>query len=282
MSLRSINDILQRVSVLREVDSVIDLTRGWLQFRILIALGFLGKVDADGLAKLLGERKKAVLDALRKLRLKNLIIDGDGGRYVELSSDGRELYEMVLGLVSGDLAVTGNGLRASSVTDDIHRDLIRSVYLYDVIVALGTAKNHELPLNALASIVKLSSEVLDDYIRPYSEGGLKLFKRYSVSSKLLGKGRKIIYRLSDEGLKVYHRLPDYVKYRNDWKASILRALTRSGHPRIVLKRISLTLSLGSAFIALTAAFLPTNLSLILIMTWVLIISFIALITETTF
>ncbi|MEM4519596.1 MAG: hypothetical protein QXD94_04080, partial [Sulfolobales archaeon] len=96
------------------------------------------------------------------------------------------------------------------------------------------------------------------------------------------KGRKIIYRLSDDGLKVYHRLPDYVKYRNDWKASILRALTRSGHPRIVLKRISLTLSLGSAFIALTAVFLPPNLSLILIMTWVLIISFIALITETTF
>lgn len=268
--------------MLREVDSVIDLTRGWLQFRILIALGFLKRLDVDDLTKLLSERKKAVLDALRKLRLKGLVVDGDGGRYVELSSSGKELYEMVLGLVSGELTIFGRSLGVPNISDDLHRDLIKSVYLYDVIVALGTAKNHELPLNTLASIVKLSPEVLDDYVKPYSESELKLFKRYSAGGKLLGRGKKIIYRLSDEGLKVYHRLPDYVKYRNDWKASILRTLTRSGHPRIVLKRISLILSLGSAFVALMAVLITPSHSLILIMTWVLIISFIALITEMTF
>ncbi|MCS7108959.1 MAG: hypothetical protein NZ911_06150 [Sulfolobales archaeon] len=281
MSLGSINDILQRVGVLREVDSVIDLTRGWLQFRILIALGFLGSSDPDGLAKLLGERKKAVLDALRKLKLKDLITDVEGGRYVSLSESGKELYNMVVGLVSGD-SVRGRGGLRFPISEDIHRDLAKSIYLYDVIVALGTSRKHELSLNTLASIVKLSPEVLDDYVKPYAEGDLKLFKRYSASGKLFSRGKKLVYRLSDEGLKVYHRLPDYVKYRNDWKASILRRLTRSGHPRIVLKRISLILSLGSAFIALTAVLLPPYLSLIMVLTWVLIISFVALITEMTF
>lgn len=282
MGLESVNSVISRVSVLREVDSVVDLTRGWLQLRIVIVLGFYGRSDADELAKVLGERKKAILDALRKLKMKGLVVDADSGRYVVLSDEGRKLYETLVGIISS--AVSGrNSEGALPLIEDVHRDLTTSFYLYEVIIALGTSRKYELPLDTLASIVKLSPEVLDDYLKPYADGSLKLFKRYVVGSKMsLRRGRKVVYRLSDDGLKVYRRLPDYMKYRSDWKALILRYITRSGHPKIVLKRISLMLSLGSAAVALITTLLPVGLSLLVIMSWVLVISFIALLTELTY
>ncbi len=282
MGLESINEALQRLNTLREVDSVIDLSRGWLQLRIVVVLGYLKKLDVDGLAKLLGERKKAVLDALRKLRLKALITEVDEGMYLALSDEGRNLYSSILSIIVGTPVTSSENVSTLSIAEDLHRYLTRSFYLYEAIIALGTSRKYELPINTLASIVKLSPEVLDDYLKPYAENRSRVFKRLTPSRGFLTRAKGITYRLDDEGVKIYHRLPDYVKYKNDLKASILRTITLSGHPRIVLKRLSLMFSLGSAVIAITTTFLPVSLSLIITLTWVLMISFLALIIEMTY
>jgi DNA-binding MarR family transcriptional regulator len=90
------------------------------------------------------------------------------------------------------------------------RDIIRFSYLYDVLVALGSSRGYELPLSTLASVTGLSPATLEDYLRPYVEEEPKLFKRVVRSGRL--GGRRVFYRLADSGLKVYHRLPEYVKY----------------------------------------------------------------------
>lgn len=277
-----LSSLLRDVSVLREVDSVVDFARGWLQLRILLVLGYFGQCSVDRVVGVLGERRKAVLDALRKMRVKGLIDVDDS---LTLTDYGVKLYNMLVGVISSELlrSELSDLSSTKALIQDLHRDITKFFYLYDTIVALGTSKGFELSLSTLASITRLSPDTLEDYLRPYVEGDVKLFKRVVKTGKFLViPKKKIIYRLTDEGLKIYRRLPDYVKYKGSTRAMILRVLTRSGHPRIILKRLAMILAVGSAIISLLAAFTTSPLSLIIVLTWVLLMSFLALIIEITY
>jgi DNA-binding MarR family transcriptional regulator len=69
--------ITQR-SIFREVDAAVDFARGWLQLRMLLTVGYLGRCSVDRLVEVLGGRREAVLDSLRKMRAKGLV-EGEGG-----------------------------------------------------------------------------------------------------------------------------------------------------------------------------------------------------------
>jgi len=270
-------DLLNSVSALREVDATVDFARGWLQLRILLTVGYLGKCSVDRLVEVLGERRKAVLDSLRKMRAKGLI-GGEGELF--LTEEGRRIYSTLTSVLGGPRRGTAGVGGPRAAVHDIPRDIIRFFYLYDVLVALGTSKGYELPLNTLASVTRLSPATLEDYLKLYVEDELKLFKRVVRSGRLGGK--RVVYRLTDEGLKVYHRLPEYVKYRGSIAAAVLRILTRSGHPRITLKRVALALALGSAATSALVAVLAPPLSVLAALTWVLMVSLLALLVEITY
>lgn len=270
-----VDDLLARASALREVDSYVDIARGWLQLRILMVLGGRGRCSIDELVATLGERRKAVLDALRKMRTKGLVSAEDPPSLTDL---GLRVYERLAEV----LACSGvDGAAAPRPTVyDIPRDLARLFYLYEVLVALGTSKSYELPLSTLCYITKLKPETLEDYLRPYCGEPLRLLKRLVKPRRLLLLTRRVVaYRLTDEGVKVFHRLPDYVRYRGSLGARVLSLLTKSGHPKVILKRVSLILSLGSAAATLLAAALPAPLSLVAVLTWVLFVSFLSLVIE---
>jgi hypothetical protein len=59
---------------------------------------------------------------------------------------------------------------------------------------------------------------------------------------------------------------------------LLALLTRALHPRIVLKRLTLFLSVGSA-VAMSLVALHPELSLLLLGGWVLVVSFLALLVS---
>ena len=268
-------DLLNSVSALREVDAVVDFARGWLQLRILLTVGYLGGCSVDRLVEVLGERRKAVLDSLRKMRAKGLV-EGEGE--LLLTEKGRRVFSTLVTVLEGGRGAAGTGGPATAV-QDMPRDIIRFSYLYDVLVALGSSRGYELPLSTLASVTRLSPATLEDYLRPYVEEEPKLFKRVVRSGRL--GSRRVFYRLTDSGLKVYHRLPEYVKYRGSLAAAVLRVLARSGHPRITLKRIALALALGSAIASALVATLPPPLPLLVALTWILVVSLLALLVEIT-
>lgn len=270
--------LLSSVSVLREVDATVDFARGWLQLRILLVVGSLGRCTVDRLVEIVGERRKAVLDALRKMRTKGLI---EGGDTLSLSEDGLRIYRTLVSVLSGAFVTSAASRYVRAMTTDLHRDIAKFSYLYDVIVALGTSKGFELPLDTLASITRLSPETLEDYLKPFVEDEPKLFKRVVKRGKLLSR-RKVYYRLTEDGLKVYHRLPEYVKYRGSVAAALLRSLTNSGHPRVVLKRVAITLALGSAATSALAALLTPPISAIAALSWILIVSLLAVLVELTY
>jgi len=270
-------ELLNAVSALREVDAAVDFARGWLQLRILLTAGHLGRCSVDRLVEVLGERRKAVLDSLRKMRAKGLV-EGEG--QLNLTEEGRRVYETLVSVLAGSRGASAGTVLSKATARDIPRDILRFSYLYDVLIALGTSKGYELPLSTLASVTRLSPTTLEDYLKPYVEEEPKLFKRIVRGGRLTGRG--VLYRLTDEGLKVYHRLPDYVKYKNSLAATALRALTRSGHPRIVLKRVALALALGSAITSASVAILAPPASMVVALTWVLAVSLLALLVEVTY
>ncbi len=287
MTVELFDEVLRRINTLRELDSAIDIARGWLQFRILLALGFYGGADAGDLARILGERRKAVLDALRKMKNKGLI--ENGGSKVVLSNRGLDLYKMIASIIGLDHSIgvvhpipRKDKWRNNRIIHDIPRDLSRSFYLYDAIIALGSSKNYELSLSTLSSISRISPEVLDDYLKTYASPPFRLLRRSIRSHGVLFKRREIFYRLTENGLKVYHKLPDYVKYRNHVGARLLRIISRSGHPRMVLKRASFIMSIGSALTMILSALLDGAFSILIMASWIFFISFLALLIELTY
>ncbi len=270
-------ELLNSVSMLREVDAAVDFARGWLQLRILLSVGYLGRCSVDRLVEVLGERRKAILDSLRKMRAKGLI-EGEGE--LSLTEEGRRVYGTLLSVLGSSRRASAGTTLSRAAAQDIPRDVLRFSYLYDVLVALGTSKGYELPLSTLASVTRLSPTTLEDYLKPYVEDELRLLKRVVRGGRLTG--RRVFYRLTDEGLKVYHKLPDYVKYRGSLVAMVLRSLTRSGHPRIVLKRVALALAIGSAITSALVAVLAPPTSLVVALTWILTVSLIALLVEVTY
>ncbi len=289
MTVELFDEVLKRINSLRELDSTIDIARGWLQFRILLALGFYGGVDVNDLVKILRERRKAVLDALRKMKNKGLVENGNSR--IVLSDKGMSLYKMITSIIGLEHHSNGSGSslafkrdkwRNTKIIHDIPRDLSRSFYLYDAIIALGSSKNYELPLSTLSSISKISPEVLDDYLKTYASPPFRLLRRSIRTRGLLFKQREVYYKLTENGLKVYHKLPDYVKYRNHLGARLLRIISRSGHPRMVLKRASFIMSVGSALTMILSALIDGAFSTLIMASWIFFISFLALLVELTY
>ncbi len=279
----SINDLIEAARVLRKVDSVVDMARGWTQLRILLVVGHKGRATVDDLVRVLGERRKTILDSLRKMRVKGLVADVNG--VLRLSDKGKEVYNLLSSILRSSI-VKGRRIedaQTAAIVYDIPRNLTKAFYLYDAIIAIGSSPKNELPLETLAYIVKLSPSIIDDYLKPFANGENALFRRVIKEKSLLFfKRRKIFYRLTKEGLKVFYRLPAYLKYKNNKAAKLFRMITRTGHPRVVIKRMALIISIGSVIVMILNILLPPLLAVLTLSAWILVLSFFALLIEFTY
>ncbi|BEP18207.1 HTH-type transcriptional activator ArnR [Pyrofollis japonicus] len=273
---RQVEMLIERIDSIRELDSVIDLARGWLQIRILILLG-AGEATVDSLMTRLSQPRKTILDALRKMRQKGLVEDNKG--YYRLTEKGQRLFRIILGLNSNGLN-SPSTVRCRSTTDgatpyDIIAKTTRYLYLYEALMALGSSPSMELSIETLSSILRLSPRQLDDYLSVYANGALKILKRSIKQCGVLRKRTCVYYRLNNNGLKILHKLPEYTRIKRSLSNRILVKITRTLHPRLVLKRITIALSVGSAIAMLLVLFKP-ELGVIILGSWVLFISFISL------
>ncbi len=268
----SIDLILDRISALRRVDQVIDLSRGWLQLRILITIGDSG-ASIDEVVRKLGIPRKTLFDSLRKMKSKGLVelVDGD----IKLTDRGVEVYNILRSIASSNQLATPARVSPSLSTHEVLSLVTRYVYLYEVLVALGSSPRYELSLDSLSSIVRISSRQLDEHLSIYTKLEPRLFQRV-VRQRRIGffQKSKVYYRLTREGAKVLHRLPDYIRYKRSLSSRILVSITRTLHPRLVLKRLVLILSVGSAVFMTIAAFVPELGSLVL-GAWLVVLSFLS-------
>lgn len=98
----TVTDHLNKLLILKELDSMVDFARASNQLALIFKLYTMGRpASTDELACDLAETKKSILDSIRKLEKKNLVlkIERDGKTYVELSEDGRRFVIKLLELL---------------------------------------------------------------------------------------------------------------------------------------------------------------------------------------
>lgn len=283
MSSHRLPEFYAKLEKLREFDSLIDFSKSRLQLDIVLLLASSQEpLSIDEIVRSLGQRKKPILDAMRKLELKGIVrrVD-DREKIYELSELGRQLIEDLLTiLTAGNLKEVLREYRryGKVAARDLTKLLIPVSYLYEVLVALGTARKNELSLNALSRITGISGQRLMVYLDPYSDPKsetrlLKKVRRETISTKIRNilfstKRTEVFYRLTNLGLETFYRLPMYVKFKNNPIAVKLSRIFGSWSPRYVLYRLSLiNIILGSILTA--AMLLAPNIAIIATIIWIL-------------
>jgi DNA-binding MarR family transcriptional regulator len=263
-----------RLQMLRELDSAIDFARGFLQLRIVLALGSRGPMTARDISTSLGERYKAVLDAVRKLITKNLIAkEPDGGiDTYRLSDAGVEFYRKLVEILGVREHYRVPKEERRMLLSDVAMSITKYTHLADAILALGTSRSNALTLSDIADAMKLSPERAKTYIEMFSDrrSGVKLFKKVEKELKMLKliaallkpfgiKMRTAVemYRLTEEGLTVFYKQPYYLKYKKSLAAKIVTKVFGTAHPRLVLKRMTLV-TLIAALISSAIALITHN------------------------
>ena len=207
--------IKAKLSILRDLDHKVDFARSTLQLQILFALLVSSKpLTPTEISRLLEVRRKAVLDALRKLEIKKLVkkTGSVGMEYLyELGEEGRDYADKLMSI----LGINGSTIKSeiSSAMDSIREALLRRIveshHIYNAIVMLANSENNMLKLSKLAELMGLSTERAKSYLDLFSRPPYRVFRRVRVNGELY-------YKLEDKGLYIYKRTPVYCKTKNSF------------------------------------------------------------------
>jgi len=278
----SMTELRLKIEKIREFDSLIDFSRSHIQLDIILYLASSNSPkSASEIAKSLNQRKKPVLDALRKLELKGLVKKvGPRNSLYELTDLGRNAIDDLMAILG--IGEAKRVLR-SSYGKVRARDMIRIVipvnYLHDVLVALGTSRKKELSLKELSNATGISGLRLMMYLEPYTDrkSDIRLFRKIrkeslitKIKNKLLGtKQTDVFYRLTKLGLETFYRLTAYSKIKRNRLLRIIIRILGNYHTKLVLRRIS-TINLLISLAIVLSSFISLNLGLYLSFLWTLV------------
>lgn len=259
----------EKLEILRLIDGKVDFSKATVQFDILLSLAVSDSgLTAHELSQRLRLKYKTISDALRKMVFKGLV-EKMGERYI-LTNEGKLLYDSllsVLGLTKQDyLKMKRHERDVWSLT----HDLVTVNHLYDAILALGLSERYMLDLKTLAKVMGLSVNRAKVYLDLFTQYPFKLLHVVRVSGFtqrvkwVIGRAIPLIkgkdkihttlyYMLTERGLKVFNRLPYRVKInRNKFTYKLLLRVFDTLHPRIIIKRISLIMSLSLIVVLICA------------------------------
>ncbi len=266
---------------LRKVDGLIDISKSTLQLDIILALNANNELSPAEIASVIGQRRKAVTDALRKLRNKGLVDTtlegGKSARYV-LTDSGAECISVINRCIGNNGHVKANNIIINQVKKipSVNAASIQfASALSQLLFALGTAKENALPLSEIASIMGLSEQRTESYLELFMKNEPRLFRKYTddpswakhlrkLGLKLRTKKRETFYGLTQEGLQYFYKLPSYNRIRRSKSYKMLSTLTRSNSPREIVKKLGFAVLLVSMF-----SFVTTFM--VLDLRWMLII-----------
>lgn len=266
----------------RELDDIVDLSRGRIQIEIIYRLGEReDHVSVDELVRNLRERRKAVFDSLRKLESKSIV--SREGEKVFLTSDGRKVFSMIKLLKNSEADFFEPKSRTFSLTKyDSARMMLGDLYFYETLQALNSSVKGVLSIETLSKIVGLSSNILDEHLMKFTKGDMMFLNRHIRPRQIFGlKRTKVYYSLTGEGKKLVNLYFGSYSIRRKWSFKVLSKLVGTTHPRLILKRLALFLSIGSALAMLLQLIFPF-FSVLVLSAWVWSVSFFALLIENTY
>jgi len=250
----------QKLLLLKELDETIDFSKSTLQIEVMFTF-LMGKekLTPSELVEVLDERRKAVLDALRKMQLKGIIKkegEVEGEPVYVLTESGlrysKKLKE-ALGLSTHDNSVQINEEYISNREKIASlRRIIGLYYVYNAILYLANSPGGRADLYRLSALVGLSPERMKSYLDAYSRPPMRIFKRQS--SPLT---RKTFYKLEKEGWGIYYKTHQYQQLKEDpiskFKIKLRIKLWR-------IKRLRETLLFPAFFASLAIGYLALNIS----------------------
>lgn len=233
--------LITMIEKLKELNKVVDTTKGTLQVQILAILKEGEAKTAGELSVLTKRRRKSVTDAIWKLKSKGLI-DGEnknGELVYRITPKGAEYIEELITFFKPDKVpdIIGGFPGVVELLPIFY-------YTYDAVVALGINGDGGLSLKELSNIFGLSLDRTETYMDLFVNApGAKLFRKIN--------GPETRYCLTEDGQRVFSKLPYYNK---NWgiSAKLFKFITRSKHPKKIYVRLSFEIGLASFLISLAS------------------------------
>lgn len=204
------NDIYafrSRLVLLKHLDSVIDFSRATNQLELILFLYSARRpVSIDEIASTLGYSKKAVLDSLRKLERKELVIKEKDEKevVVSLSSKGTDFVSKIFELLKPITAM--ESALAVSVRLNLAKEVLTGVNLYKVIVYAGLVKpGYPVTVNEIEKALGITKNELEVLLNSFTQPPAKLFK-------IIRTNEKEAIMLDKQGLEILKRTAHYKAY----------------------------------------------------------------------
>jgi DNA-binding HxlR family transcriptional regulator len=302
----------ERINQLRSIEKLVDISKSTIQIDIMLTLNKGNKTSAE-IAKEIGQRRKAVTDAMRKLRLKGLVngVEEDqnlkSSRYkltlsgfsclntlLELTGSAKDHIGEKIGHlrdygairnIDDDPEIQSPSGSLIETQNDINAFPIAAV-VSELILILGTVKGNIMSRKDLANAVGLSEQRTESYIEVYLNGSTKLFRKYTDAPKIVRlmakfglrsktKKTETIYGLTNEGIQHFYKLPTYTKLKQSATYKLFSKITFSSQPKNIFKRLNMMLFVGGAT---TIALFQYPFNSLTSGIWVFIIAFVAAVT----
>jgi biotin operon repressor len=242
MSALNSNNVSAKLLLLKDLDSTIDFSRATNQFSIVLYLAEQVKpVSVSELAKVTGDSRKSILDSLRKLEKKGLIIklEEGGELYVGLSEQGREFVRKLLEMLMPAGQTRGEVLDVP-LRLNISKELATSINLYRLIVLAGLSKKGYVTFEEASRVVIGGVRGLEVVVESFTRPPTRLFR-------VVRKGGSNVLVLDKQGLEVLKRTPHYRALQRSPLFRVAVALTGKPFVREAGRRLNVILgALGLA------------------------------------
>ncbi|MEM1639439.1 MAG: hypothetical protein QXJ69_05155 [Desulfurococcaceae archaeon] len=251
MSSEASSSYLGKLLVLKELDSIIDFARASNQLALILRLYTSGKpMSTDELARDLVDTKKSILDSIRKLERKNLVlkVENNGKLYVELSEEGRRFVSRLLELIKPTYSEDSNVLDVP-VRLNIVKEIIVSFNVLRLLVRIGLVPPYSMRIEDARRYVG-DSRVFEVIVESFTRNPTRLFR--IVSSN----GVQVI-SLDKAGVDLLKKTPYHQAYSSNVLYRLMVKLYRTPLISELTIRLNTSFSLITAILATSAVFVNT-------------------------
>ncbi|WP_278465091.1 HTH-type transcriptional activator ArnR [Saccharolobus islandicus] len=227
--------------ILRELDSIVDFARAKLQWDILFFINSKGPSSVSEIAEGTNNSKKAVIDAIRKLIEKELIIKIKYDVY-DLSDKGKQVLNKLNSFTSNTVPSQNDADHRNSTLSNMDNPS-QNFYLLELI-KISLLNNDILPIDKAYRELGISKQTLKYYLELFMQK--KIFKKVNKKNFL---GRNIQSAvLTNEGRKIAYRVPSLIKIRNNLFLRLLLKMTFSISYESALLKLMVFFALSSPII----------------------------------
>jgi len=169
---------MTKLVLLKDLDSIIDFSRATNQFSIILYLAEKQQpVSITELSRAIGDSRKSILDSLRKLERKGLIVrvDQEDDLYVGLSEHGREFVRRLIEVLTPVKTASDNILE-TPVRLNLSRELVLSINLYKLLVYVGLSKKGYATISEASKILVDAEKTLNILIESFTRSPTRFFK----------------------------------------------------------------------------------------------------------